>query len=313
MDWPVLRSLLRFGLLLQVLFSIVTRITVLTHELLGHALLAVLVGAKCEGIHLTFFEGGAVNFHLADTSWWRAFVVQGGGISLDLIFGSLVLLWATRIQRPILQLAVTLAGEIWILGAIFYLTCGLYFGWGDPTSMALLLEKRFAIFSDPREQGLWIPFLAMAPMVSYLVMRPYCVLQEAQLPSRTFLRRIVFAGLTLGVALATHVGLGRLEQAWTGDRDFAYPINMQRLAEREAASRLRSQQFHDIVMRLKAEHLPTTELGKRAFAEVNALPNEVPKLEDVKPLLPMVPLVLLAFASGGIAALRRLDRRSMLS
>jgi len=129
--------LIRRVLVLAAVFFLValatSRVALVAHELVGHGLVAVALGADLVGYKLFLFGGGWVTYR------WPAgppgegvsLAVAMGGIALEAVAGSVSLVVAVRCRGAVARIASTAVATILLLHAGFYLAAGTHHGFGD--------------------------------------------------------------------------------------------------------------------------------------------------------------------------------------
>ncbi|HEU5060107.1 MAG TPA: hypothetical protein VFU21_26425 [Kofleriaceae bacterium] len=129
--------MIRRTLLLAAVFALValatSRVTLVAHELVGHGLTAVALGADLVGYRLFLFGGGWVSYRWPDgpPGAVGGMAVALGGIALELVAGAAALALATRARRPVARVGLLATATILLLHAGFYLAAGTHHGFGD--------------------------------------------------------------------------------------------------------------------------------------------------------------------------------------
>lgn len=107
------------------------------HEIVGHALLAYLFGARAISVRLNPDFTGSVHFDGASLSLWQNVVVDSGGIAVNLVSGFGALLLERRVRATWLRRFLVVFGGISVYKALEYLATSLYLGDGrDPLQHA---------------------------------------------------------------------------------------------------------------------------------------------------------------------------------
>jgi hypothetical protein len=201
----------RLGMFLLALGLLLTRGSLVLHEVLGHALFAALFGAQVEEIRLFFFAGGYVSWSGARFSALEQMIVSIGGIGLELVLGTAWVIGGLRATgRGWLAWAVVVAGGLNVLHGLFYLSVGVADGFGDGRYLHLALGPRRTLLAWPAALlligggGLFARFVA------------------AELAGWVKARRPALALLgALAIAAGGHFGLMQLELALRRDTFFA--------------------------------------------------------------------------------------------
>ncbi|HEY8147230.1 MAG TPA: hypothetical protein VIG06_31340 [Kofleriaceae bacterium] len=129
--------MIRRTLLLAAVFALValatSRITLVAHELVGHGLTAVALGADLVSYRLFLFGGGWVSYRWPDGPPGEVggMAVAMGGIGLEVIAGAIALVVALRSRRPVARVGLLATATILLLHAGFYLAAGTHHGFGD--------------------------------------------------------------------------------------------------------------------------------------------------------------------------------------
>lgn len=129
--------MIRRTLLLATVFALValatSRITLVAHELVGHGLTAVALGADLATYRLFLFGGGWVSYRWPDGPPGEVggMAVALGGIGLEVVAGAVALVFALRSRRPVARVGLLTTATILLLHAGFYLAAGTHHGFGD--------------------------------------------------------------------------------------------------------------------------------------------------------------------------------------
>jgi hypothetical protein len=289
------RALLRFACFLLATLILTSRLATALHEAVGHALVGAALGAEVREIHVSLFAGGRTAYGFGEGAGGtvaRALAALGG-IAVNLLTGLGALALARRLDRhPAASLVAALFAAVSLLGAIAYATLGGYYGEGDPVA-----------WMDDRSAGnpIWIPCLIAAPAACYLAARPYLAIQERAFPAATPLRRLAVGLATLGAASAAYAGLYALE---------AEPFAAARASEaahRRAMEETRGRKREERLARLRAERPELSEAELRREVERTPIPV---RPDEAPAKFPLLPLLAIAFAGGGVAALWRTQPRA---
>jgi hypothetical protein len=282
--------LLLFDLLLFALLVLAARSAVLLHELLGHACPTLLFGGQVRGIRVSLFGGGKVYHHFEnELSLAVGFVVAYGGILVNLLSGALALGYVGRMtHRPLWSLFLALFAMISLLGAVAYSALGFYYDQGDP--VAWLKD------GPPRGEGLWIPFLLTAPLVSGLTVGSYLRLTQGWFPAVTVAGRLALLLATLGISGGVYAGLYRV----TGEESVA--LEAPAAAHRQAVEQALRSKRDALHRRLRELHPQWTE--ETVQKEVDRTPVAISP-DAVPRRFPLKALIAFLYALGGFWALRR--------
>jgi hypothetical protein len=108
-------------------------VSLIAHELVGHAAVAAAFGGDLQDWHLFLFAGGYVDVD-RDQPWTTAesLAISLGGIVLQIVAGTALVLLARRARPGSLRRFTLLAfGVIDLLHGGYYLTAGTFHGYGD--------------------------------------------------------------------------------------------------------------------------------------------------------------------------------------
>jgi hypothetical protein len=280
------RDLPAFALLLLALLVPASRLAVLLHEAVGHALTAALLGARVTGIDISLFGGGATHYTFGPGTGPAARALAAwGGIGINLLTGWIAIALGRRLDhRPVLALFVSLFASASLLGAIAYAALGFYYHVGDPA------------LATARDGGhaMWIVWLAAAPAAAWVALRRYGEIQATLLPSNTAARRIGIAAATLGASCAAYAGLHAIEGRPLVAADAA---SMDR---RRAEAEARRHRLEEALAKARAAHPDLGEAELRRLVE-SSLPPLRP--EEVPSRFPLAPVIAGLYAAGGIGGL----------
>jgi hypothetical protein len=123
----------RLAVILFLVGLLTSRLSLIAHELVGHAAVAAVLGGDIADWHLFLFAGGYVDAERAEP-WTRGegLAISLGGIAVELVAGAALLLVARRLRRGSLRRFAVLAfGVIDLLHAGYYLSAGTFHGYGD--------------------------------------------------------------------------------------------------------------------------------------------------------------------------------------
>jgi hypothetical protein len=291
---PLWRLPLVFNLSLLALIILGTRLATLLHELLGHALTAVVAGGHVEGIRVSLFGGGRVYYQLgAETGSTAHFFVTCGGLMTNLATGLLVFLLLKKFaERPGLTLFMILFGMVSFMGALAYAALGFYYLEGDPG----------AWIGHNSTHGPWlsVPFLMISPLAAYIGVKSYADWIETFFPLPTMFARLILFLATLGVTGMLYMGLYK----WTAQTSVALDSPIR--AHMRAEQNIRKEKAEAIYRRYKSARPELTEEEIRVLVEQTPIvvrPEEIPKK------FPLKPVIALLFVLGGIGALWRVEPR----
>ena len=177
---------LRLGALNLGFVFLATRLTLIVHEVLGHAAVGWLFGAKVGAIELSVLAGGSANVELEDRPTATA-IIGLAGIAVNLVTGLFALVFAARAQRRLPALFLALFGSCSVLVAILYLVLGLFYGSADPLELPKLLlsaDDFEAYWRAPWEAiGWWLPPLLCLPFAAYWTTSAYLPAQTRFAPA----------------------------------------------------------------------------------------------------------------------------------
>ncbi len=93
----------------------------LWHEVIGHGLVAILLGGRFIGVTINFTMGWSHSYPPMNARPWKRVAQLGGGIVLTTLFGIACLLWAVHCSgRPILRFSLILIGVMSIMDSYEY-------------------------------------------------------------------------------------------------------------------------------------------------------------------------------------------------
>ena len=139
--------MIRHVALLAAVFLLValatSRIALVGHELVGHGLTAVALGADLVSYKLFVFGGGWVTYRwpAGPPSEAVSLVVALGGIGLELVAGAIALLLWRRSRAAVARVASMAVATILLLHAGFYLAAGTHHGFGDGRALREALAE----------------------------------------------------------------------------------------------------------------------------------------------------------------------------
>ena len=168
------RALLRLVVLSACVGLLWSRVTLVLHELLGHAVTASLFGARVTGYHLFVFAGGRVSYRFPDERPGPRLVTSLGGIALELLVGAVALALARRARRPAVRYALASLAVIDAAHGAVYLARGTHYGYGDGALLARV-EPQWVVASTstPRPQLSTLLKAASPDSVTYLETREF--------------------------------------------------------------------------------------------------------------------------------------------
>jgi hypothetical protein len=202
----------RIGLLVLTLLALMilaSRFALVLHEVGGHAVPAKILGARRVEIRLSPMGGGYVSPAFPRPLSAPAVVVFDlGGIAINLITGAGAWFWARRLKsRGLWYLALLFLGVGSVAGATTYLTCGFYYGAGDPMGFAPTTQDIRPL------QWAWVLFLPAAAAVGWFGPRHYLDFLAGHFATDTARRRLLASAGTVGLAGLAYFGL------WAALRD----------------------------------------------------------------------------------------------
>src|SRR5688572_30155806 len=199
MTWR--RLLLLDGALLG-LAILASRAALLLHELVGHGLTALALGADRLYLRLSYFGGGFVTSPGLRTTAAGHSLNQLSGIGVNLLTGVAAWLIARRLRRRGLLYAFLLMLAAGSIGqALFYLATGFYYDQGDP--------QGFVAPGGSLESVSWVWLLFVAPFAAAagLAAKGWLDFLAARVPVDTTARRFGWTFATVGLVTAAYFGL----------------------------------------------------------------------------------------------------------
>ena len=195
-----------------------SRIGLVVHELVGHGGAAIAVGGEVTQVHLFYFAGGWIRFHITDGQ----LLVALGGIIVETVAGAV--LWIAARRDTLGARIVRAIGCTLVIHATWYLSTGTWHGYGDGIELHRMLGDAKWLVA--------IPAAVVTLGASYVGARTVIRALAATLPRArvigTLLALVVAGGVQLGAALG-EVALRR---------DAAYGAVMKPERERVIASEL---------------------------------------------------------------------------
>lgn len=199
------RRWLILNVALLALMILAGRLALVIHEVGGHAIVARALGAREVRVRLSPLGGGFVSAVYPagrPPSTAGVAIFDLGGIALNLITGAAAWIGARFWRgRSAGYLALLFFGVGSVAGAIVYLTCGLYYGSGDPVGLSPGTEDIAAL------QWMWVLFLPAAAGVAWLGTRHYLDFLSGHAPLDTGKRRLGWMLATVGLAGLSYGGL----------------------------------------------------------------------------------------------------------
>ena len=272
---------------LLALMILASRLALVIHEVGGHAVPAKVLGAKRVEVRLSPLGGGYVSPTFPRKVGTMGTVLFDlGGIALNLITGAAAWFCARRLaSRGIGYVALLFLGVGSVAGAIVYLTCGFYYGSGDPVGFAPATEDISHL------QWAWVLFLPAAAAVGWFGPRHY--LEAGWMSTETPRRRLLAIGATVGLVGLAYFGL------WVALRDpkiegSTRTWRIEREIARETIVRVQAQAAKPPPPPTQAPTPPPAPIVVRAEEVVDRVPS------------PVGPIVLYAtFILAGIASICR--------
>jgi hypothetical protein len=120
---------LRLTALLTCLALATSRLGLVLHELVGHGVTALVLGAKITSVQLFWFAGGWIRYDLPDTHLATTLPIAMGGIALELVCGTA--LWAGIRRGDLAGRLLRGIGAALVVHAGWYLATGAWHGFGD--------------------------------------------------------------------------------------------------------------------------------------------------------------------------------------
>lgn len=196
--------MIRRVLLLAVVFLLValatSRVALVGHELVGHGLLAVVLGADLVSYKLFLFGGGWVTYRWTEGPPGEAarLAVALGGIGLEVVAGAIVLVVGRRSRGPVARVGLMATATVLLLHAGYYLAAGTHHGFGDglavhnalgawrtllvvPVSLAVIVGGFFLARALVREVASWVEGGAIARTLQILLAAMLAALGHLQL------------------------------------------------------------------------------------------------------------------------------------
>lgn len=202
-----------------------TRIGLVVHELVGHGGAANAVGAGVDEVRLFWFAGGWIHYS-RDVEWTLrdALIVQLAGIAVELLVGTVAVLWARR-RTDWLGAAVTGAGAGWMIHAGAYLAIGTWHGFGD----GILLHQALGA----AKAAVAIPIGVLCVAIAYLAARALTARFAATVPLPTRAGRLAVVAAAIAIAGGVLAGAARAELAVRADRTYGEIMKPERDREIE--------------------------------------------------------------------------------
>lgn len=111
---------------------LLSRIGLIAHEYIGHALVAHFCGATIHSCHLSMFGGGYIAFIETRFSLLSALLITSGGWIVEILLGGVALVLAQRFRkRSIFHFFLLSLGCVLIIHAFYYAISGTFYGYGD--------------------------------------------------------------------------------------------------------------------------------------------------------------------------------------
>lgn len=197
------RRLFFLDLALLATMVLASRLALVIHELGGHAVPALLLGATKVEVRLSALGGGFVTPEFPARPGNAGMAVFAlGGIALNLLTGGAAWIAARRRKsRGLAYAALLFLGVGSVAGAVVYLANGLYFGSGDPVGFAPATE-------DIRHvQWAWILFLPAAAAVAWFGVRHFLDFLSGHVALDTSRRRLGWTTATAALVGFCYGGL----------------------------------------------------------------------------------------------------------
>lgn len=258
------------------------------HEVLGHALVALIFGGSVNKIKISMFGGGRVWTDLIEPHTRVLFIFSMAGIIVNLITGVGAIMIAVKPKRLTLQsrLFLTVFAMISILGALAYLITGIYYEFGDPVAWTDNIPVWYGF--------LWLPLIGIIPLIVFFLTRHYASLQGHLLHTPGFVSRTVYSVFSLGLAVLTYA---------------IFFIAAQQNLASTTASEAAFIREKELILQEKLDKL-FAEIQRKnpelSVSEIQAIVDKMNiqvKREDVPKKFPILPVVIALSFLGGMAAL----------
>ncbi|GMV44066.1 MAG: hypothetical protein AMXMBFR64_57820 [Myxococcales bacterium] len=248
---------------------VAARVSVALHELAGHALPALALGLGVEEVSVSWFGGGFVRFGAPVPPGAAAFIVEMGGILLNLV----LFLGAASLTRRWRSNALAVFAAVNVFGATHYAVLGSFHGFGDPAGWPQV----------------WPPALGLAVIAVPVALAQW--LRTLPLSGRSRWLAVPVAALALAGYGAGYVA----EQAWTAGESEVRALKAESAAVERAVAEERERR-----RRAWAE----THGGEEAPPEIVAV-----SAEDVPRPFPMTAALILFDGVALVAVVFRGARR----
>lgn len=221
--------LARLTVLVLAIGLVVSRLGLIVHELVGHGLVALLVGRDVTGWNLHVFGGGWVGFATVRGTGFSSYLVTMGGIVVELLAAA-ALAWAARGRTGVAALAVRASAWALALHALWYLAAGTFHGFGD----GWLLHRQLGA----ARLAVVIPAAALAVAGAAIAGRRLAGELRAHAPASTPRRQLAVVAGAIALGLGAHAALTGAELALTTDRTYQGVMRTaaDRAIERELAA-----------------------------------------------------------------------------
>ena len=191
-----------------------SRISLVFHELVGHGLAILAVGAKVIAPHLTFFGSGSIGYE-RDTAFnpIELRVIASGGLVAQLLVGFGALLWLQRAKHRGLRFFLMSMAAINFIFVSYALVVSIDYRYGDVWGM----------IQPGAEARLWVIGLGVLLTLGNGLYFGQMFVGEALgfVPFNTFGKRTLTIGFSVLVTAALQFTLLRLE-AWLAPEPEAY-------------------------------------------------------------------------------------------
>jgi hypothetical protein len=279
----------RLFVLVALVMLLTSRVMLLVHEFVGHGLVAVLCGGHVTGWFLFLFAGGRVSYDIEGLSVGQRLCVSLGGITLQLVLGTMAIVFARR--RPAGSLfgyALLCAGAIAAGHGGVYLARGVHYGFGDGALLGWWLGG-----------GRWIVvLLASATTVAVAYAGG---LGLAELPA-SLARGSAWRIAAVTVLLFAGAGLVHGALAWVEIHAFPDPAWVAVMEEAAAAEARAEVERRVAAARFRGETVPSTE-------EQQKMLDAIEREHRPWPLDPFLAVAVVgAFGAGLFRAARRRGR-----
>jgi hypothetical protein len=209
-----MKNLIKVVIICTISGLLISRISLLAHEFLGHGSAALLDGTSISGYFLYFFGGGFIQYSPHETSLTNALLSFTAGWIVQLILGGICLIlaqmkWVNNTARFFLYSTALLN----IVHAFFYTANSIYYGYGD----GYIIYKYLYQYRLPLVISASIAMTISCFMISRMWSRTFLTWFTGSKIHQTF--SIV---LCISVACIIHYALYELEYRYFPNDTYAY-------------------------------------------------------------------------------------------